>query len=229
MSRYLWIQTRDGSPTLWNNELGESFRSVKGAFTESWAAFVEPALAWVAREKPGQAVTVGEFGLGPGTNWVLWNLAFARLHPELPRPYFAIEKDSTSFDMGVAEWKARSADLASFLSTKGAALDVSGVERLLGSFERPRIFASLEAARGQRADVWFHDPFGFDVNPEGYTPESFALCRELWRERGWGGSYACRRQLRETLEGMPGVEPKVVPTGGEGLKRERLEFTWKPQ
>ena len=33
--KYVWIKTQDGSPTLWNNDIGEPFRSVKGAFQES--------------------------------------------------------------------------------------------------------------------------------------------------------------------------------------------------
>ena len=74
---YLWIKTRDGSPTLWSNEISEPFRSTKGAFSESWLAFVRPALQ-AARAQRLTNVELGEFGLGPGTNWLIWSVA-ARL------------------------------------------------------------------------------------------------------------------------------------------------------
>lgn len=228
MAKFTWIQTRDGSPTLWNNELGESFRSVKGAFTESWSAFVQPALAWAARELPPDIpLTVGEFGLGPGTNWLLWNLAFRREYSHRPTRYFVIERDLASFELGLERWQAAAPELTSFAASH-LFLSPEDVERILASTPRPEVFPTLEDAISAncRAEIWFHDPFGFDVNPEGYAQETLAQCARLWAPRGWGGSYASNRRFRESLAALPGVAPVSVPTGGEGLKRERMEFTW---
>jgi hypothetical protein len=253
--KFLWIQTRDGSPTLWSNELGESFRSVKGAFTESWVAFVGPALA--RARNSGATVTVGEFGLGAGTNWILWSLAARRAGVAFE--YFAIERETEAFRMGRARWAESPASLRETLrglggftldeSARGPSsrvegardaelnddnttLDADSAENAalrseIVALPDPHIFASLEAAvqAGARADLWFHDPFGYDVNPDGYTPATLAQCQKLWSpENFWGGSYACNRHFREALEALGPYEVRVVPTGSPLLKRERLEF-----
>ncbi len=35
------------------------------------------------------------------------------------------------------------------------------------------------------------------MNPEGYAPETLALCHQMWAPGLWGGSYACNRRFRE--------------------------------
>jgi tRNA U34 5-methylaminomethyl-2-thiouridine-forming methyltransferase MnmC len=224
--KFLWIRTRDGSPTLWNNELGESFRSVKGAFTESWAAFVGPALDYAQAHKLNP-ITIGEFGLGPGTNWLLWSLASALRHIE--SRYFVIESDPSSFELGLEKWRVSAPALAAFLNARDFRVSERDLIQILERAQKPTIFASLDAACESplraSAQVWFHDPFGFDVNPDGYSPETLRQCSQLWHENlCWGGSYACNRHFRERLEEIQGVSARVVATGSDKLKRERLEF-----
>lgn len=224
-SPYQWIRTRDGSPTLWHNDLGESFRSLKGAFTESWAAFVEPALVWVSAH-PSDTLVVGEFGLGPGTNWALWTIAAAR--KGFAHNYFVIERDLSSFELGRAKWIEEAPALAAFLNEKLGSIDADFVRRTLEAAPSPFVEASLEAAHAahHRADVWFHDPFGYEVNPDGYSPATIELCSRLWKTPCWGGSYACNRTFRDSLAAArAGLDIRTVPTGGTGLKRERLEFS----
>lgn len=228
-SPFTWIQTRDGSPTLWHNELGESFRSVKGAFTESWVAFNEPALRHARVNSHGR-VRVGEFGLGAGTNWTLWTLAATVLGMDFE--YTAIERDLSAFRIGMERWRAQTPTLASFLRERlrdfAPSLEVTDefVARALTQAEEPRVYPSLEAACSASAsfDIWFHDPFGYDVNPEGYAPETLALCHQMWAPGLWGGSYACNRRFREALETLEGVRARVMDTGAPPLKRERMEF-----
>lgn len=223
---YVWIQTRDGSPTLWHNELGESFRSVKGAFTESWTVFVEPALKNCS-ESPS-VIQVGEFGLGAGTNWALWTLACA--HRGLSFEYTAIERDLKSFEAGRARWIEQASFLEAFLRKKSITLDTIRIAEILSTASVPRVFASLDETLGdtsnrQRFRVWFHDPFGFDVNPDGYSRETLSKCAQLWAPVFWGGSYACNRHFKEALESLrPAPHIEVASTGDSGLKRERLEF-----
>ena len=225
---YIGIKTRDGSPTLWSNEISEPFRSTKGAFSESWAAFVAPALAAVAR-RGVKRVVVGEFGLGPGTNWVLWSLAARTLGIDFR--YFVIEKETAYFAAGLERWRSTAPEVAAFVA---AALPQANAETLArelrdeGRLELPRIYPSLDAAieAGQSpADLWFHDPFGYAVNPEGYAHQTLTKCAQLWSAEVAGFSYACNRAYREAVEAAhPGVTFYAQDTGAEHLKRQRSEF-----
>ena len=225
----IWLQTRDGSPTLWSNEWGESFRSIKGAFTESWAVFAEPALEDIkARGSDGEAVVVGEFGLGVGTNWLMWSFGSA-LRKVSTKKYFVIENQLKAFEMGFEKWRASSALIAAFWTARGFELSNETALEMLESFEKPEVYPSLEAAAEScagQARVWFHDPFGYEVNPEGYSEESLQKSSRLWSKKVWGGSYACNRNFQKRLAalGMSGLEVAVVGSRVSTLKRERLEF-----
>jgi len=225
--KYLWIQTRDGSPTLWSNELGESFRSVKGAFVESWVAFVSPALTFIADNfQQKQQITVGEFGLGPGTNWLLMSVAASYLDVEIE--YHAIEKDQSSFVMGVTKWNEIFDEVQNFVSQQ---LNVSKAPLKIESLKKPIIHPTLQSALFSvpsiSANIWFHDPFGFDVNPDGYSAETISQCSSMWNPNDfWGGSYACNRHFFNSLKEIENITVERKLTGNNSLKRERLEF-WR--
>ena len=232
---YLWIQTRDGSPTLWNNALGESFRSVKGAFTESWHVFIEPGFADLEKRGFTRPLMIGEFGLGPGTNWVLATLT-ASQH-KIPLEYFCIERDLSSFEMGRQHWIQNAELIAKFFSEKAQIqLDPAWIQKTIQGASQPLTYASLEksledAGSAPKARLWFHDPFGFDVNPEGYSLDTLTQCERLWADQVWGASYACNRHFQEalkTLNSNPSLDVAVPRSGDPLLKRERLEFWRQP-
>jgi hypothetical protein len=215
----IWIKTRDGSPTLWNNTLGESYRSVKGAFTESLVAFVRPALAWAKAPMSAakSSIQLVEFGLGAGTNWVLFSMLAKSL--SLEHSYCAIERDLSSFKMGLKQWRQKESELQQLLQ----------VQVSIDELQAPRVFSSVEAAQDANivAQLWFHDPFGFDVNPDGYSAETLKQCASLWHPTHfWGGSYACNSQFQKTLQSLDRtLNVSTHNTQAQGLKRERLEFS----
>ncbi len=233
---YLWIKTRDGSPTLWSNEISEPFRSTKGAFSESWAAFVQPALA-AARTQGLTHIRVGEFGLGPGTNWVIWSIACRLM--SLAFSYHVIEKEPEFFRTGTLKWASITPDVIAFVShalTRDFRIQFSDdhlnavTNELRDSqLEAPKIYASVDEAisvmGSKGVDIWFHDPFGFSVNPEGYSTETLAKCHKIWSPHVAGFSYASNRQFRDALAGInAGMVFKNCDTGNESLKRNRSEF-----
>jgi hypothetical protein len=241
-SNLTWIQTRDGSPTLWSNDLGESFRSVKGAFTESWTAFVEPALRYQTEQtQQDQAVSVlAEFGLGAGTNWALWNLGLKAMN--LPAPtYVAIEKDLSAFELGLRKFIDSAELLEAFMERQFTdvslpsgsfnKLRAKDISRILTEAPRPIVCSGLDETLTyftqtpqNLAQIWFHDPFGFDINPEGYSAETLQKISTILAPTFWGASYACNRYFQKTLQVIPAVNLRKIETGNIGLKRERLEF-----
>lgn len=230
--KFNWIRTRDGSPTLWHNGEGAAFRSQKGAFTESLCAFVRPALeSW--REKSPLELRVVEFGLGPGTNWALWHLsslALSKAGTPLKSSYTAIEKDPESFDLGYAVWLENLPLLASFVSAEWDSEITDREARLTLEEARKkiRIVSSLEELvakplHSAPADLWFHDPFGFDINPSAYQTEQLTKIHGLMAPTGRAYSYACNSPFQKALRAS-GFDVATPETGNMGLKRERLEF-----
>ena len=65
------LKTRDGSDTLYNPELDETYHSHHGALTESKHVFVENGLAYYTSQSGEEVATVLEIGFGSGLNAVL--------------------------------------------------------------------------------------------------------------------------------------------------------------
>ena len=215
---YVWIRTQDGSPTLWSNQLGEPFRSVKGAFRESLLVFVKPAIEYIQRKKI-QTPTIGEFGLGAGTNWLLFNAVASTLG--IKHSYFAIEKNSVPFFKAQKKWIAEIALIEKLI------FDIFQKKVSSSNFDypQPKIFSSLEETPSElKANIWFHDPFGFSVNPEGYSEETIKKCHVLWTQEFLGLSYACNSNFQKVL-GMQNLNRvESVDIKSPPLKKERLEF-----
>ena len=226
---FVWIKTRDGFPTLWNQNLGESYRSLKGAFLESWHVFVGPSLKH--QKKLASGITgLGEFGLGAGTNWVLWNLSqkFLNLNEV---PYFCIENDLKSFHLGRQKWINLEKEVNIFLYSKLIE------EKFINSDFPQKIFSIADLAaplvsksltefhkNNPKVDLWFHDPFGFEVNPEGYSEETLLQCKQLLSIQARAFSYACNSRFQKSLKSA-GFNFELLPSDPHGkLKRERIEF-----
>ena len=216
--QYVWIRTQDGSPTLWSNQLGEPFRSVKGAFRESLLVFAKPAIEYILQKNIKNPV-IGEFGLGIGPNWLLFNLLAPAF--DIEHSYFAIEKDTTPFFESQKKWEHEIPLIEKIIE------DVfkKRISVSFSSLKSPQIFNSLEAASpGNKASIWFHDPFGFGVNPEGYTEETLIKCENLWAPQVLGLSYACNSNFQRVLKKRNLNRVESLDVQSPPLKKERLEF-----
>ncbi len=223
----VWIRTRDGSPTLWSNELGESFRSIKGAFTESHCAFVRPAIAHAQQIRNAQktdVIRIGEFGLGLGTNWLLWSCIAS--HHKIPFAYTAIEAEEEHFRLGLEKWKTEWPLVRDFLEKISSPISEAQFIEILSE---PKITCHLspekfiEKEASGKFDIWFHDPFGAEVNPDGYTEETLKLLESSWSPHVKGLSYACNRNFQRALKNLS-MDFVVVDFEEAIGKRSRLEF-----
>lgn len=220
--QYVWIRTQDGSPTLWSNQLGEPFRSVKGAFRESLLVFVKPAIEYIHRNNIKNPV-VGEFGLGTGTNWLLFNVVASAFGIE--PSYFAIEKNSVPFFQAQEKWKSERELIEKITQDVFETKIPSSLPSFFSNYKNPGIFKSLEEIPTHlKANIWFHDPFGFSVNPEGYSEETIQKCHSLWAPEFLGLSYACNSSFQKVLKSQNLSRVESIDTLSPPLKKERLEF-----
>ncbi|NCN41117.1 hypothetical protein GW916_07680 [bacterium] len=245
--RFSWIRTRDGSPTLFHNEEGAAFRSQKGAFTESFHVFVKPALEFANKsastDKPtDKPIRVLEFGLGPGTNWLLWTV-FSSIDPNLNGreiQYVAIEKDTSSFEIGCQFWIDSCDDLPAMMSK--SCYGEGQQENLLFptspelkslleiAKEKIQILPSLDNVADEttttengKFDICFFDPFGYDVNPEAYQAPALERLKSTLKPKSIAFSYACNSKFQRSLRDA-GYNLATPYSGAHQLKRERIEF-----
>lgn len=84
------ITTGDGSASLYNTALDETYHSIHGAVAESIHVFIETGLAYFINTYKPTEVSIFEVGLGTGLNAYL-TLLFATKHPNITFYYTAID------------------------------------------------------------------------------------------------------------------------------------------
>ena len=83
------IKTSDGSDTLYNKELDETYHSLHGSVTESKHVYIKAGLDSIVSNKKNKTLNILEGGLGTGLNLLL-TLKYARKNNIKVR-YHAIE------------------------------------------------------------------------------------------------------------------------------------------
>jgi tRNA U34 5-methylaminomethyl-2-thiouridine-forming methyltransferase MnmC len=69
MSINTFIETEDGSPTLFSSEFNQTYHSIHGAITESVHVFIKNGLEWyLEHNKPENVISIFEMGFGTGLN-----------------------------------------------------------------------------------------------------------------------------------------------------------------
>ena len=86
----------DGSHTLYNPELDETYHSHHGAITESKHVFIDAGLRSLISEK--KEIRILEVGFGTGLNALL-SLVFAEAHPDIDFHYHTLEPYPLSWDV----------------------------------------------------------------------------------------------------------------------------------
>jgi tRNA U34 5-methylaminomethyl-2-thiouridine-forming methyltransferase MnmC len=150
----------------------------------------------------------------------MWHLA-CHILGRKTGPYWAVEKNLDSFRSGLSRWRELETPMTQFLVSRvGRGPDLSTRPFLP---LQPQVVSSIQDLPSAVADLWFHDPFGFDVNPDAYSAETLAIASRSWKPGLRGYSYACNRNFVRALE-QAKCEVQVIPTQSPLLKRERLEF-----
>ncbi len=187
------VETQDGSLTYAHPEHGATYRSLKGARSESDQVFV--AASGVGS---GGCKSVLELGFGTGLNFARTVLVCPQLD------YLALEPAPLPASLWLVppDWQQAS---EAVWTVEEVTLEM-----------RPCRWqeCSLEA---ERFDVYYHDPFGPAVCPDCWTRDCFAWAARALKPEGilvtYGAATASRREMMAA-----GLLVGVLP-GGPG-KRE---------
>lgn len=223
MGKIKIIETSDGSSSLYNEELNETYHSNHGALTESRYVFIKSG--WQDVREGKESTSILEVGMGTGLNVILM-VEQALENPDHsfhlttlePFPLSdvlikglnyadLIDNRLTSYfdEMHNCEWEAEVNILPNFTLIKK--------KQTLQEFK----------AKESTFDVIFFDAFAPNKQPEVWFVENLEKCFIINKQEGLFVTYCAKGQLRRDLVSV-GYEVERYP--GPPGKREMLRG-WK--
>jgi tRNA U34 5-methylaminomethyl-2-thiouridine-forming methyltransferase MnmC len=219
MSGVSIIQTADGSHSLFNAALNETYHSIHGAIQESQHVFIRHGLEYWCEKNPSQPIRILEIGFGTGLNAFLTQL-YATVHQR--KIYYE-------------SWEAFPLEEAIYTQLNYA--DQLGFhDRFIKMHEAPwNKSSTLEdefALHKKKADILVHplpstppfdiiyyDAFAPSKQPELWTLEVLGKVLGVLAPHGVWITYCAKGQLKrdlttlgltvQTLEGPPGKKEMV--------------------
>lgn len=214
------IETGDGSISLFDDELGESYHSVFGAETESLHVFIKNGLEHIYENNP-DVIKILEVGLGTGLNALL-TLEWFRKHAANKIEYTALEP----FPPAEAYLEIIANSLpeqrrCDFRKIHASEWNVP-VEVEPG-FVLTKLKKSVTAYwQDEKFNLVYYDAFGPPVQPEMWTESIFVNLTEMIETGGVWVSYCAKGQVRRILKNC-GMKVERLP--GPPGKREMLRAT----
>ena len=203
-SNYHLIKTKDGSYTLFNKTLEESFNSYFGAKSESLYYFFEANGLLKEKRRP---VNILEIGLGQGTNL----LQALKLKGEIH--YHSIEIDPFLIDYTIDRLNLNFTQENNHYFYTSTNFNI----HLYLADASQHIFKIIS-----RFDFFFHDPFSPGKNPTLWSYPFFRQLKNLAKEGAILTSYSSASLARKNMN-LAGWQVKKIK--GFASKREALLAT----
>jgi tRNA U34 5-methylaminomethyl-2-thiouridine-forming methyltransferase MnmC len=213
------ITTSDGSHSLRNTELNETYHSVHGALQESLYVFINKGLDYFAEQNPQQPdINILEVGFGTGLNaFLTWQRAKAIPHNIV---YTSLETNPISRDIWTRLNYAQDDRMRAEFETLHLAAWDSFVP-IASNFTLKKVSQSLAAVEldPKSYDLIYFDAFAPNKQPEMWTRDILQKVVALMKEGGVFVTYCAKGQLKRdlkvlnleisTLEGPPGKKEMV--------------------
>jgi tRNA U34 5-methylaminomethyl-2-thiouridine-forming methyltransferase MnmC len=219
------ITTDDGSHSLYDEELKESYHSFNGAFKESIHVFMIYGLdSWVAENPNKKPIRILEVGFGTGLNaWL--SLVWAEQN-QIPLLYHSIETRPLSEEI-YSQLNYGDMDDAIFhykpyLQRLHKAKWDEGVI-MSEYFNMKKDHISLQDVKLYPADIIFYDAFAPSKQPEMWTSEALGKACESLRPGGLFTTYCATGKLKIELKEL-GLE---VETLAGPLGKKEMTRAWK--
>lgn len=211
------VQTKDGSNTVLNTELGSTYHSRHGAITESKHVFLDKGLR-KQLERQVTDITLLEMGLGTGLN------ALLTLKEVLQQPVRINYHSLELYPIPESVWSTfKLPNELSDFETEFEEMHTSdwGMKiQLSDNFEITKHQISLLDFVGDvRFDVVYFDAFEPETQPELWTEEVFSRLFEMMNLEGVLTTYCCKGYVRRNMISAGFVVEKVAGPPG---KREML-------
>jgi tRNA U34 5-methylaminomethyl-2-thiouridine-forming methyltransferase MnmC len=218
------ISTGDGSSSILNLALNETYHSTHGAIQESQHVFIENGLRHFTEKNQTREVSIFEVGFGTGLNALL-ALQFAELHQSQIH-YTSL--DAFPIDTATVEQLNYPAFLGGaslnscFKKIHEAPWNVGN--RIIEHFSLFKVESSLQTAHLTAAsyDMIFFDAFSPSTQPEMWTLEILEKIVLTMKPRSVFITYCAKGQLKRNLKSL-GLHVESLP--GPPGKREMVRAT----
>ena len=211
--------TKDGSPSIFIDELNETYHSRHGALTESDYVYINKGLSYWLENNNIKEVKIFEMGLGTGLNAYLSYIY--SLEHQLSIDYVSIEKFPLNKNeienlkmkdiLPEAQYHHFFDQLHNSKWNLIHKVSDFSFHKIKGDFFGMKL--------GQNFDVLFYDAFGYLAQSEMWEKKALEICFNLLKTEGIWVSYCSKGQVRRDLEKVGfSVERLEGPPG----KREML-------
>ena len=212
--------TADGSQTVKNNDIGESYHSTHGAIQESMHVYIKHGLQLAALKK--SKIRVFEMGFGTGLNALL-TLREVLKNENLEVEYVCIEPfplpESIYVQLNYADALERDYFIQMHESVNNKNINIH--ERF--SFLKMEIkFEDFQENKG--FDLIFYDAFGPTSQPELWKMDSLSKSANLMNSEGIWVTYCSKGEVRR---GLISLGLNAVRLAGPPGKRHMI-FATKP-
>lgn len=213
-----FIITNDGSHSLLNTELNETYHSVHGAVQESVHVFIKMGLELLI-DHGLKNISILEIGFGTGLNALL-TVRESLKHPDLTIQYTSLE----AYPLPEEIWSKLNYTDSIGLKEYFQKLHQSNwniPEQILPNFtlfKQQQTFQQV-VFESNKIDLIYYDAFAPSKQPELWTMEMLSKVVSTLKQKGVFVTYCAKGQLKrdlkalgftvETLEGPPGKKEMV--------------------
>jgi tRNA U34 5-methylaminomethyl-2-thiouridine-forming methyltransferase MnmC len=211
------IMTSDGSHSLLNEELNETYHSIHGAIQESLHVFIKHGLEYVIQKTPAAVISMLEIGFGTGLNALLTWEYVQRLHTKIK--YTTIEAWPLSEEVWSALNYSNSRADDHYATLHRACWD--NEESLDLNFNLLKLHVTLQEVKLPLTtfDLVYYDAFAPSKQPELWELPLLEKVLGSMKPGGTFVTYCAKGQLKrnlnflgvkvETLSGPPGKKEMV--------------------
>ena len=227
MSKIEVILTKDGSHTVYNSELDESYHAYNGAVTESEYVYIENGLKYYLSSIEGsiqKPIRILEFGFGTGLNTILTILESQKLEQEIE--YTTAEPFPLPSDIvkNLNHGDLLSAQTAEHFNRVHNAQWNQDV-RLFNSFKLYKAHSRIEdlPIETKPFDIIYYDAFAPSKQPDAWEIDVLRKCHTLLKTGGLLVTYCANGQFKRNLKSLDFKLDQIEGPMG----RKEMTRAWK--
>ncbi|MEQ8304589.1 MAG: tRNA (5-methylaminomethyl-2-thiouridine)(34)-methyltransferase MnmD [Cyclobacteriaceae bacterium] len=207
-----FVETEDGSHTLRNEALDETYHSIHGAIQESRHVFIDNGFHYFEREFSDKNITILEVGFGTGLNAFLTCLASEVSKSRVQ--YWAIEpfplETKITDAINYPKLLASGLNAGTFRSLHASKWEAS--HEISATFSLHKLKNTVQNVQlpVSKFDIVYYDAFAPGKQPEVWTLEVLKKISEAMSDRGIFLTYSAKGQLKRDLRAL-GFEVETLP------------------